>query len=98
MKRLVSILILSTFFACSNDAPENTIESVDSEAFLSALEENTEYISSGFPKASEGEKPSIMQLSGNASILEGGSVPVNIQTDISSDEIFILVAVVGYDG
>jgi len=91
MLMMIAVIGLIVFIACKKD--KKTDYTVDKNYFTI---ENATYTNSAFPTASSGAVPTITSVSGNGSILAGGSNPISITTSSTIKEV--LVGVKGKTG
>ena len=84
------------FTACKKDKDDNPSENILKKSYFTA--DNATYQDAAFPDmSSSGDAPSIANLHGNPSILEGGSNPITIETSGNIKEILVGVKnVAGY--
>ncbi len=93
---LVGFSLVLVFSACKKDDDDKTSENLLEKSYFTV--ENGVYKDAGFPAKSDSQSaPEIDAVYGNASVLEGGSNPISIQTSSSVKEIIIGVeGVKGY--
>lgn len=81
--------LLISFVACSDD-DDDSGNFLESNYFKI---EDANYVNSAFPSASETNAPSVNSITGNSSIIAGGSNPITIDSDADFESILI-----GIDG
>jgi hypothetical protein len=88
---ILALVVLSAvlvFSACKKDDDDKTSENLLEKSYFTV--ENGVYKNAGFPAKSDSQSaPEIDEIHGNASVLEGGSNPISIQTSSSVKEVMI---------